>query len=275
MSFYALFWHCTPWHVYLSWQTISKSNQSWLIRNQHRRSPHVYLSDFHRSILAPVFFHPPTNLQMPVGLKNVNAVMMGWICSGWRRSGCSDVLVLPVIYTFSMTHPRGEGEHFHNVVSLTLSITPPTSLPPPACPHLKHITSSSSVMVWLCLQCAVPLLLQLCLHWRVAACDWTAADAEFYGDLDPQLHLLGIYVKSDSSEILGVNKEGNTVIPPLWLPMSLCNTGQYSVLLIYLASCAPIFTGQMSSKAFQVKLWYWNRQAPQTHPAIIFKTPNV
>lgn len=35
----------------------------------------------------------------------------------------------------------------------------------------------------------------------------TAADAEFYGDLDPQLHLLGIYVRGDLSDRLGVREK--------------------------------------------------------------------
>lgn len=43
-----------------------------------------------------------------------------------------------------------------------------------------------------------------------------AADAEFYVDLDPQLHLLWIYVRGDLSDTLGVReKKGDTVIPPL------------------------------------------------------------
>lgn len=72
-------WHCcVSWHEYL--QTMSKCNQSWLICIQHRRSPHVYLTDL-----------PSLNLNTCFSMLLPNCkCLWAWKCvcvlSGWNGS---------------------------------------------------------------------------------------------------------------------------------------------------------------------------------------------
>lgn len=49
------------WHAYLSLQTMTKCNQSWLICNQHRRNQHVYLTDLSSLNLSTRFLVLPPN----------------------------------------------------------------------------------------------------------------------------------------------------------------------------------------------------------------------
>lgn len=108
---------------------MSKFNLSRLICNHHRRSRRVYLTDLSSLNLSTQFFSALTELQMPVGWKYVPAVRALWIHHGEKWSERSDVLVFPIIYAFSMTRVLGGSGRFHNLVSLTLSVTPLTSSP--------------------------------------------------------------------------------------------------------------------------------------------------
>lgn len=147
---------------------------------------------------------------------------------------------------------------------------------PPHCHHLGVLTGISSplwALLWYDCLCgsAGPLLhLQKfcfdCPHWTICAVAETVADAKFYGDLDPQLHLLGINVRSDLSDKLGIRKEGDTVIPPLWLPVSHCNAIQCAVLHIHLGFLRPNFTGQTFIEGISSKAMFLKQAGPSdTH----------
>ena len=123
-------WVCRLW--------VSTINHDWSVISTGGVNMFISLT-FHRSILAPVFQSSYKIADAYVGLKNVYAVRVRWIHRRWRRSGCSDVLVLPIIYTFSMIHPPGRVRAlpqlgFFDTVNYSLHLVPvAVCLIPPVC----------------------------------------------------------------------------------------------------------------------------------------------
>lgn len=204
----------------------------------------------HRSIFAPVF-------QSSHQIANACGLEKCVFCQGGMDPGEGGLAAQTCWFYRLFTHfqwlipSSGEPGHFHNLVSLTLPITPLTSSPQPYVsfhlPVLGGSTSSLQALLWfdcVCKECCVfvtspvPLWGPLGVWVRVTeAAAAAAAEMSFMRIWTPNFHLPRIYVIANLSDRLGVReKEEDTVIPPLWLRTSHCKAGWSAALLIHLAS---------------------------------------
>lgn len=214
-----------PWHVHS--QTMSKHSQSWLICNPHRRTEHLYLTDLSSPNLNAHFSILQPNCKFLWAWKML-------MLSGWDGSttGEGDLAggFCWLFTRFQWLILLREWGYFHNLVPLTLSITPLTSSPWLYVSfHLPVLSGSKStihgvykmitsrkVVLW-----SSPLE---CLHVT------ETAHAEFYTPSAEDLCEEWVEWQTGNRR-----NEGDTVIPPLWIPTSRCNAGWCAVLLIHLA----------------------------------------
>lgn len=168
---------------------------------------------FHLSILHPFFLVLPSNCKCFLAWKMCVLSGLGWIYSRWARPGCWDVSVLPIIYTFSVTHLWGEWGQFHSLVSLTLPITPLTFPLWLYVSFLLPVLSGSTLplqaLLWFsCVWCS-------CLSQVIE----TAADAAFLqGFGTPSSNLAGIYMCEGSWLVDGKGaKRSGCRIPTVWV----------------------------------------------------------
>lgn len=265
---------------YLSLQTMNNYSQSWLICNQHRGSQHIYLTDLSSLSLTACFSILPLNCKC----------LWAWKCAycqgGMDPPRVKEVQLLRCVgfadylHIFNDSSPRRLRAlpqlGFFDTVNYSSHL-----IPPPACPQWGHIASSSSVVVWLHLKIAMLCYvyqssisycqLTMIIHIRLSACNWNCSKCRVLSGFGPPspsaADMCGSWLEWQPGS---KRKEGDAVIPPLWLPMSHCNAGQWPECVVHSysftqPSCGAISTGQMSSRAFQVKLWCWKRYAPQTH----------
>lgn len=142
---------------YLSLQTMNNYSQSWLICNQHRGSQHVYLTDLSSLNLSACFSILPPNCKC----------LWAWQCvycqGGMDPPRVKEVQLLRCVgfadylHIFNDSSPRRLRAlpqlGFFDTVNYSSHL-----IPPPACPQWGHIASSSSVVVWLHLKIAIPML---------------------------------------------------------------------------------------------------------------------
>lgn len=193
---------------------MSKCNQSWLSCNQHRRVQHVYLTDF-SSLLEPVFqsSHQTANARRlekcvccqgrmdPPQVRGGLAVQTCWFCRlftyfQWlipkESEGTSTAWILWHCQLLLSPHCHGIMSHSTCLSSMRA--------------HHRFKLCYGLLVSTVC--CAFVAGSDMIVHIGVSVhVTETAADTGFYGDLDPQLYLLGIYVRSDLNDRLGVREK--------------------------------------------------------------------